>query len=144
MPVTFTDSKDRSWTLKRITFADVDGLTALGLDVEGVSVDLSKLADLAVRRRDLVAVLWWFVGDAVTAAELKEGDLHRALDGDALARAVEAIRDAVIDFFPYPPAAKAKLIADLTAAEKATTSGPDGSAAEPSSSPVSPASTPAA
>ncbi|HYH63267.1 MAG TPA: hypothetical protein VD866_01070 [Urbifossiella sp.] len=135
--VKFTNADGREWAFKRITLADVDELTTLGLDVEAVSEDIGKLAELVIRRRAFAAVLWWFVGDAVVAKELGAVDLHRALDGDALARAVEAVRDAVIDFFPYPPAAKAKLIAELTAA-------PAGSAAAPSSSPPSPDSTPAA
>lgn len=123
--------------MRRVTVGDLDDLAALGLDVEAVSEDIDKIAGLLAKPRAFAAVIWWFVGDAVTAAKVDPADFKKTLDGDALARAVGAVVAGVADFFPLPPAAKAALIARLTA-------DPDGSADASSSSPPSPASTPTA
>ncbi len=137
----FADMTGKEWPVRRITFGDLDELAALGLDVEAVSADLSVLAELVIDRRRFAAVLWWFVGPAVEAEKLTPQDFHRRLDGDSLARGVEAVAGAVVDFFPYPPAAKARIQAKLSAG--LWTPAPGGSDAAPSSSPPSPDSTPA-
>lgn len=111
------DAKGREFEARRITVGDYDDLAALGLDVEGVSEDLGLLAEVVRDRRKFAALLWWFVGGAVEAAKLTPRDFYQGLDGDALSRGAHLIRDAVIDFFPYPPQVKAKLIADLTAGQ---------------------------
>lgn len=138
MRLGFTDATGYEWPFRRITLADYDDLAAVGLDVEAVSEDLGKLADLIQNRRKFAAVLWWFVGAAVEAAKLTPREFHARLDGDVMHAAAIAVRDAVIDFFPYPAAVKAKLIGRLTAGQ-GTEEAPDGCDAAPTNTPPSPA-----
>ena len=138
----FTDAKGREWEFRRITVGDLDELAALGLDVEAVSEDFGQLAALGAKPRAFATVLWWFVGNAVTAAKVEPVDFKAGLDGDAMARAFDALRDAVIGFFPYPPTVKATLIARLAAEQEKAWATAVGSAVEPTNSPPSPASTP--
>jgi hypothetical protein len=135
-----TDAEGRVFALRRITLADYDALAALGLDVEAVSEDLSRLADVIQNRRKFAGLLWWFVGPAVEAAKLTPAEFHAGLDGDAIYRAATGVRDAVIDFFPYPPEVKAKFIASL--APPAEPTAPGGSGGGPTSWLPSPDSTP--
>jgi hypothetical protein len=144
---TFKDAKGRSWPLRPITIGDLDELDNLDLNLDRLGEDLDRLAEVAVDRRKFAALLWWFVGEQVTAAGIEPADFNRALDGDATLAAATAVREAVVDFFPIPPAARAKMLATLAEqTEKAVGAMLTalGSAASAGSSPASPASTPAA
>lgn len=137
----FKDSTGREWPFRRITVGDLDELAAAGLDVESVSEDLDRLAELVVKPRRFAAVLWWFVGERVAEAGVDLAAFHAALDGEALAAAVVAVRDSIVEFFPFPAAVKARMIAEMNGQKPSPS--PGGSGAAPTNSPASPGSTPA-
>lgn len=89
---TFVDRHGRAWELL-ITLGDLPALRAAGLDLGregGVPGDLESYG----------RVLWLLVQGR--AGDLTPEDFARGLDGPALYRALDALGDAVRDFF-LPP-----------------------------------------
>jgi hypothetical protein len=143
----FKDCNGRDWPLRKITWGRAaDELKALGLSLDTLGRDLEQLAELAENRPAFAAALWWFVEPA--AAGVGRDDFFAALDGDAWFAAITAVREAVVDFFPMTPAARAQLLARMAASTEATFGAmfgaPDGSIDSSGKPPASPASTPGA
>lgn len=152
----FTDGKGREWSVK-VTVGNLEDLAAAGLDVEVVSADPNKLADVLTKRRTFAAVLWVFVGEQVTARQITPEDFKNSLDGPVLFEAAGAVEDAIMSFTLPPKVAEAfrekrGAIVDLAVAkasqqltavlDKLSTSNPDGSGNSAGNSEAKPESIP--
>ena len=103
----FTDNAGRTWTVE-ITVADLKRLRAmLGIDIANLTEpdappEEQLLARLATDPVLLVDVLYVLCLDQAEKAGVTDEQFGRAMAGDAIEEATEALLEAIVDFTPNP------------------------------------------
>ena len=103
----FTDNAGRTWTVD-ITVADIKRLRAmLGVDFVNLTradapPEEQLLARLATDPVLLVDVLYVLCLDQAQKADITDEQFGRAMAGDAIEEATEALLQAIVDFTPNP------------------------------------------
>lgn len=95
---TFKDTSGREWRVEFDGLLLDDVLTETGLDLSDLSC--GALAQLDHHASSLVKVLRVLCGDEIRERNLQPREFARALRGDALVEALEAVLGAARDFFP--------------------------------------------
>ena len=124
---TFTDNAGRVWTanlnvatLKRVrALAGVDLASAILVERDG-RVEASLLERLASDPALLVDALYALCKDEADKLKVTDEDFGRAMAGDAILGATDALLDEIVDFFPNPKRAiLQRLVAAARRAETA-------------------------
>lgn len=92
----FIDSLGREWSVS-LTVAELEQI------LEQTNVDVGRTTDIAKLFEDtrvFLKVLWVFIGDQIRVAGVTEQDVKRAIDADAMGRAVEAVQREILFFSP--------------------------------------------
>ena len=96
---TFTDRHGDEWTLT-VTVGDLPGLRAAGLDL-----DKPETIEAAVGNPEMLGrVLWSLCYDQAAGRAIDPAGFGLVLDGPALARAEDALGEALADFIYRRPA----------------------------------------
>lgn len=114
----FKDAKDRLWDID-IHVAAVDRVLAHA-DVDLYSaLDGKLIAELQTNTRKFVHILWGLCEPQAAGKQIAAEEFGAGLRGDALARAMTAFLEELVDFFPSA-ADRANLKAALEMLDKAT------------------------
>ncbi len=113
----FKDAEKRQWSLKITVGAlkrvkdetEID----MGFVVNG---ELDKLKDVLSCPFSIAAVLYTLCSDQIEERELTPEEFSELLYGDTFEKAVEALIESILDFFPRQ---KAQVLRDALAKEKA-------------------------
>jgi len=95
---TFKDAKNREWTVS-LDAPKIRDVRAR-LEVDLIDVQGKAIGELADNFCLLVDVLWVLCEKQAQTKNIKDSDFGESLVGDALMHAVNALTDAIIDFFP--------------------------------------------
>lgn len=97
---TFTDDDKRVWSLRLSVqlLTEIEERTGVSVDklLDPAAKEMQKLAD----PRILVRVLWVFVQEQAERAKVSPEQFGRALGGDSLEAAFNALLDAIVGFYP--------------------------------------------
>lgn len=97
----FKDRDERAWNVE-LNVAQVRRVRdALGVNLLDVG-NGDMLADLAADPIALCDVLWVLCQQQAEAADITDEQFGRALVGDAIAEATDALLEELVDFFPSP------------------------------------------
>ena len=113
----FKDAEKRSWSLK-VTVGSLkkvkeDTDIDLGFIVSG---KLQKLQDILEDPFSLAAVLYSLCEDQAEEREISPDDFAGMLFGETFEKAVEALIDSIVDFYPRQ---KSQVLRDALAKERA-------------------------
>lgn len=97
----FKDLKGREWSVEVTVQGVVEVRQAVEIDLGKLFADdMQKLGELLDDLPKLVDVLWLLCAEQAKAAGVAPEDFGRALAGDVLQGAADALIDSTIDFFP--------------------------------------------
>ena len=100
MATSFKDTADRSWDLS-LTFTTAKRVKSLtGVDLLNITPEL--FSGFATDPAKYVDVIYAIVKPQADAAGVGDEEFGSALDGDCIYNAIQAYREAVVNFTPSP------------------------------------------